>query len=235
MTDNRIDLGEVADVAAITSLLNVSGLTLVDVGCGAAANSRELAGLGATVEGVEPDAIQAAKNRDATSLPGLTLHEGFAEQLPFAARSVDGVLFFRSLHHVPITAMDAALREAVRVLKPGTGFLCVVEPGMTGSHFQVMKPYHDETAVRIEAQAALARLADEHAFREHARYRFLQYPRHASFEAMVTRVTGHTYNRISRESVETEEVRSLFEAGRTEQGDYAFEQPMLLDVFRGPT
>ena len=233
--DNRIDLGEVADVAAITSLLNVSGLTLVDVGCGAAANSRELAGLGATVEGVEPDAIQAAKNRDATSLPGLTLHEGFAEQLPFAARSVDGVLFFRSLHHVPITAMDAALREAVRVLKPGTGFLCVVEPGMTGSHFQVMKPYHDETAVRIEAQAALARLADEHAFREHARYRFLQYPRHASFEAMVTRVTGHTYNRISRESVETEEVRSLFEAGRTEQGDYAFEQPMLLDVFRGPT
>jgi ubiquinone/menaquinone biosynthesis C-methylase UbiE len=130
--------------------------------------------------------------------------------------------------------MDAALREAVRVLKPATGFLCVVEPGMTGSHFQVMKPYHDETVVRIEAQAALTRLAGEHAFREHACYRFLQHPRHDSFEAMVERVTGHTYNRISRASVETEEVRSLFEAGRTAQGDYAFEQPMLLDIFRAP-
>ena len=232
--DDRIDLGELADVAAITRLVSVSGLKLVDVGCGAAANSRELASLGATVDGIEPDPIQAAKNRDAAPFAGLTLHEGYAEHLPFAAQSVDGVLFFRSLHHVPMAAMDAALREAVRVLKQGTGFLCVVEPGMTGSHFQVMKPYHDETAVRTAAQAALARLADEHAFREHARYRFVQYPRHASFEAMVTRVTGHTYNRISRESVETDEVRALFEAGRTEQGDYAFEQPMLLDVFRGP-
>ena len=233
--DNRIDLGEVADVAAIAKLVNVAGLKLVDVGCGAEANSRELAGLGARVDGVEPDTIQAGKNRDATPFPGLALHEGSAEHLPFAAQSVDGVLFFRSLHHVPLAAMDAALREAVRVLKPVTGFLCVVEPGMTGSHFQVMKPYHDETAVRIEAQAALSRLSGEHAFRQHARYRFLQHPRHASFEAMVARVTGHTYNRISRESVETEEVRSLFEAGRTEQGDYAFEQPMLLDIFRGPS
>lgn len=233
--DNRVDLGEVADVAAIAKLVNVAGLKLVDVGCGAAANSRELAGLGAMVDGVEPDTIQAGKNRDATPFPGLALHEGSAEHLPFAAQSVDGVLFFRSLHHVPLAAMDAALREAVRVLKPVTGFLCVVEPGMTGSHFQVMKPYHDETVVRIEAQAALARLAGEHAFREHACYRFLQHPRYASFEAMVARVTGHTYNRISRESVETEEVRSLFEAGRTEQGDYAFEQPMLLDIFRGPS
>jgi ubiquinone/menaquinone biosynthesis C-methylase UbiE len=232
--DDRIDLGEVTDVAAITRLVDVGGLKLVDVGCGAAANSRELAGLGAMVDGVEPDAIQAAKNRDATPFPGLALHEGFAEQLPLAAQSVDGVLFFRSLHHVPIAAMDAALREAVRVLKPATGFLCVVEPGMTGSHFQVMRPYHDETVVRIEAQAALTRLAGEHAFREHACYRFLQHPRHASFEAMVERVTGHTYNRISRASVETEEVRSLFEAGRTAQGDYAFEQPMLLDIFRAP-
>jgi len=232
--DNRIDLGEIADVAAIAKLVNVAGLKLVDVGCGAAANSRELVGLGARVDGVEPDTIQAGKNRDATPFPGLALHEGSAEHLPFAAQSVDGVLFFRSLHHVPLAAMDATLREAVRVLKPVTGFLCVVEPGMTGSHFQVMKPYHDETAVRIEAQAALARLAGEHAFRQHARYRFLQHPRHASFEAMVARVTGHTYNRISRESVETEEVRSLFEAGRTAEGDYAFEQPMLVDIFRGP-
>lgn len=232
--DDRIDLGEVADVAAITRLVDVGGLKLLDVGCGAAATSRELASLGATVDGIEPDAIQAAKNRDAIPIAGLTLHEGRAEHLPFAPQSVDGVLFFRSLHHVPMAAMDAALREAVRVLKPGTGFLCVIEPGMTGSHFQVMKPFHDETVVRIAAQAALSRLAREQSFREHTRYGFLQHPRHASFEAMVTRVTGHTFNSISRESVETDEVRSLFDTGLTEKGDYAFEQPMLLDFFRGP-
>ena len=41
---------------------------------------------------------------------------------------MDGVFFFRSLHHVPIDAMEAALAEAARVLKPD-GFLCVMEPG----------------------------------------------------------------------------------------------------------
>jgi ubiquinone/menaquinone biosynthesis C-methylase UbiE len=229
----RIDLGEMGDVAAVAKIVEVRGLKLLDVGCGAAAASRDLASLGATVDGIEPDPIQAAKNREAAPCSGVTLHEGRAEQLPFAAQSVDGVLFFRSLHHVPLLAMGAALREATRVLKPHTGFLCVVEPGMTGSHFQVMKPFHDETSVRIAAQAALSRLAGEQRFREHSRYRFVQHPRHASFEAMVTRVTGHTFNSISRESVETDEVRSLFEAGLTEQGDYAFEQPMLLDFFRG--
>ena len=229
----RIDLGEMADVTAIERIVEVRGLKLLDVGCGAAAASRDLASLGATVDGIEPDPIQAAKNREAAPFAGVVLHEGRAEQLPFAAQSVDGVLFFRSLHHVPLLEMDAALREATRVLKPHTGFLCVVEPGMTGSHFQVMKPFHDETGVRIAAQAALSRLAGEQRFREHSRYRFVQHPRHASFEAMVTRVTGHTFNSISRESVETDEVRSLFEAGLTEQGDYAFEQPMLLDFFRG--
>jgi len=29
-------------------------------------------------------------------------------------------------------------------------------------------------------------------------------------------------------------VRALFEAGRTDRGDYMFEQPMLLDFYRRP-
>ena len=82
-----------------------------------------------------------------------------AESLPVADGSVDGVFFFRSLHHVPVEHMDTALAEAMRVLKPGTGFLCVIEPAVTGTYFKVMRPFHDETLVRAHAQAALGRLA----------------------------------------------------------------------------
>jgi len=227
----RTDLGELTDAAALISLVAVAGRDLVDVGCGPALTSRELVRLGARVTGVEPDPIQAEKNRRAEPTPGLTLHEGRAESLPLADSSVDGVLFFRSLHHVPIGGMDRALDEARRVLKPETGFLCVVEPGMDGSHFAVMRPFHDETIVRIEAQAALARISGR--FRREARYRYMQRPRHASFEAMVERVTGRTFNNISREMVDTAEVRALFETGRTDEGDYAFDQPMLLDFYQG--
>jgi len=226
----RLHLGTLTDPAAVCQVVDVAGLALVDVGCGAASSSRELVARGATVLGVEPDPAQAEKNRQAVSLPGLTLVEGRAETLPVEDASVDGVIFFRSLHHVPIAAMDRALAEAARVLKPA-GFLCVVEPGMAGSHFAVMRPFHDETVVRTEAQAALARTARS-LFREASALSFDQYPRYSSFEEMVARFTGHTFNAITRDQVETDEVRIRFEAGLTPQGDYKFEQPMLLDIYR---
>jgi ubiquinone/menaquinone biosynthesis C-methylase UbiE len=233
MTIKMVELGERSDIAAVGALAALGGLHVVDVGCGPGDIARALVASGATVIAAEPDPIQAAKNRVASPLENLTFVEAGAEQLPVPDASMDGVFFFRSLHHVPIEKMDAALAEAARVLKPETGFLCVVEPGMTGSHFQVMRPFHDETIVRTEAQAALARTASQ-LFQEEARYRYTMTPRYADFEAMVARVTGQTFNDIRRERVETDEVRAVFEAGRTAAGDYAFDQPMLLNIYRKP-
>ncbi len=230
--DGRTDLGELSDVGALLALIPVAGLALVDVGCGAGKSSRELAEAGATVLAVEPDPIQAAKNRAAEPVPGVAFAEARAERLPAERGSMDGVVFFRSLHHVPVEAMEAALAEATRVLKPETGFLCVIEPGMTGTHFPVMRPFHDETRVRNAAQGALDRTTGR--FRERQLFRYLQHPRYADFGALVARVLGQTFNDIQRERVETDEVRALFEAGRCDRGDYAFEQPMLLDLFRAP-
>lgn len=229
----RTDLGERTDIAAVTALVAVEGLSVVDIGCGPGKVSRDLAAAGATVLGVEPDPIQAEKNRQAPSVPGLTFTEGRAQSLKLETGSVDGVFFFRSLHHVPLDQMDAALHEAARVLKPATGFLCVFEPGMTGTHFKVMRPFNDETRVRTEAQAALGRISGR-LFQTEAMYRYVQFPRYPDFETMVTRVTGLTFIDVQRKNVETDEVRSLFEAERTADGDYVFEQPMLVNVYRGP-
>ena len=232
MTDRK-HLGERSDADAVAALISVAGLTIVDVGCGAGKSSRELAAMGADVIGVEPDPVQAAKNRAAAATLGVVFHEARAERLPVESGSADGVIFFRSLHHVPVEAMEATLAEAARVLRPEAGFLCVIEPGMAGTHFPIMRPFNDETRARKAAQAALVNSAPR-LFREFDRFRYVQHPRYADFEAMVARFTGQTFNTIRREQVETDEVRALFQAGRTEAGDYRFEQPMLLDVFRGP-
>ena len=104
---------------------------------------------------------------------------------------------------------------------------------MTGTHFKVMRPFHDETRVRTEAQAALGRTAMR-LFRSEERFQYMQFPRYPNFEAMVARVTGLTFNNIRRERVETDEVRDLFEAGRSGDGEYVFEQPMLLNLYRDP-
>lgn len=233
MTNEAVELGERSDIAAVGAVATLAGLHVIDVGCGPGDIARALVAAGATVIAAEPDPIQAEKNRAATPFESLTFVESGAEKLPIADASMDGVFFFRSLHHVPVETMDAALAEAARVLKPETGFLCVVEPGMTGSHFQVMRPFHDETIVRTEAQAALARTASQ-LFQEETRYLYTMTPRYPNFEAMVARVTGQTFNNIHRERVETDEVRALFEAGRTAAGDYAFDQPMLLNMYRKP-
>ncbi len=229
----RTDLGERSDVAALLSATPVAGLALIDVGCGAGKNARDLAEAGATVLAVEPDPVQAAKNRAAAPTPGVTFVEARAERLPARSAVMDGVVFFRSLHHVPVEAMAAALAEAARVLKPEAGFLCVIEPGMTGTYFPVMRPYNDETRVREAAQKALAQSAAA-LFGERRSFRYFQHPRFANFDALVARALGQTFNAIARERVETDEVRALFEAGWTDKGDYVFEQPMLLDLFRRP-
>ncbi len=229
----RTDLGERSDAAALMAVAPVAGLALVDVGCGAGKNARDLAEAGASVLAVEPDPVQAARNRDAALASGVTFVEARAERLPAASDSIDGVVFFRSLHHVPVEAMAAALAEAARVLKPETGFLCVIEPGMTGTYFPLIRPYHDETGVREAAQEALAQSAAP-LFGERRSFRYLQHVRYADFGALVARALGQTFNAIARERVETDEVRARFEAGRTDRGDYAFEAPMLLDLFRAP-
>jgi ubiquinone/menaquinone biosynthesis C-methylase UbiE len=226
----RTDLGELSDVAAILALTPVAGLALVDVGCGAGKSSRALAEAGARVLAVEPDPIQAAKNREAPPTPGVDFVEARAERLPVEAGSMDGVVFFRSLHHVPIEAMGAALAEARRALKPETGFLCVIEPGVTGAYYAMTRLFHDETHVREKAQAALDAAAQP-LFQGRRSFLFTQRPRYADFSVLVGGAVGQTFNAIRREQVDTAEVRARFEAGRTDQGDYAFEQPMLIDLF----
>ncbi len=230
----RKDLGELSDIGAVEALLSVAGLSVIDVGCGPGASSRELAALGATVLAVEPDPIQAEKNRAAPAVPGVGFVEAGAETLPAESGTMDGVFFFRSLHHVPAGRMDDALAEAARVLKPGTGFLYIAEPAMTGSHFATMRAFHDETEMRELAQAALARTAAAR-FGAAETALYTQFPRYESFEAFVSQVTGQTFNDIAREQVERDEVRALFEAGRVdgEGGGYVFEQPMLVDLYRG--
>ena len=216
------------DLAVLDRLVQVRGRSIVDVGCGAGALARSLAERGATVLGVEPDPVQAERNREAPETDGVSFAEGRAEALPAGDGAVDGVIFGRSLHHVPEAAMRPALAEARRVLAEG-GFLYVLEPVMEGAFSAVMKPFHDETEVRRQAREALtdsAPLFD--------RAREIHYEVERRFEshaAFVDLFSGLSYNSYGADAVRSETVKCLFEAGRTDAGDYAFVQPMRVDLF----
>ena len=219
--------GASTDLAVLDRLVQVSGRSLIDVGCGGGALARSLAERGATVLGVEPDPVQAERNRAAPKTEGLTFAEGRAESLPAAGGTVDGVIFGRSLHHVPQAAMRPALAEARRVLAPG-GFVYVMEPVMEGQFSAVIKPFHDETEVRAQAREAVCDSAPRFARAREVHYEIER--RFESHDEFVGLFSGLTYNSYGADAVRGETVKRLFEAGRTDAGDFAFAQPMRVDL-----
>lgn len=86
---------------------------VVDLGAGTGISSRLLAGRGACVIAVEPNGPMRAA---AEPHPGVTWVDGTAEQTGLDEASADLVTAFQAFHWFD---HDAALREMVRVLRPG--------------------------------------------------------------------------------------------------------------------
>ena len=223
------NFGRVSDFDAIGRLVDVTGCLIVDVGCGEGKLAREFALSGARVMGLEPEPVQAQKNREAPEIPGVTLIEAGAERIPLESGAANGVIFSRSLHHLPIAKIPDALTEAHRVLDGENGFLLAIEPVLESPFSRLMKPFHDETTARTAAQGALKRLVpDRFAGEREAFYTISQsFPDFAAFtEAML----AASFNRLQRAAIETPEVERLFETGRDGEG-YVFDQLMRMNLF----
>jgi SAM-dependent methyltransferase len=224
-------LGICTDIEALERLLDVDGRTLVDVGCGDGALARLLAERGAEVIGLEPDTVQAKPNLSALATPGVTLIETDGRSIPISDDTADGVIFSRSLHHVPTAEMPAMLGEARRVLRNDGGRLYILEPIAKGELFYTMQPFHDETEVRADAYRALKALVPGLFVREQE-FDYTLPVRFASFEVFEERMaTGASFNRYQPSDIGSDEVRKRFELSRSDEG-YCFAQPMRINLLQ---
>lgn len=152
----------VNEVKLMLEQLPFDGAQVLELGCGKAEKTRLLAETG-RVSGIlalEVDTIQHERNLQIADLPNVQFRHAGAEAIPAEDNSIDIVLMFKSLHHVPMELMDQALSEIARVLKPG-GLAWISEPVYAGDLNEVFKLFHDEKVVREAAFAAICKAVDD--------------------------------------------------------------------------
>ena len=115
-------------------LLSLDNKTILELGCGSAEITRDIAtsGVGRKVTALEVDDFAYEKIQKITDLPNVTFGLAGAQEIPLEAESVDVVFMFKSLHHVPLELMEQSMREIKRVLKPG-GLAYISEPIFAGA------------------------------------------------------------------------------------------------------
>lgn len=224
----------VNEVKLMLEALPFDGARVLELGCGRAEKTRTLAETGRVQEiiALEVDQIQHAKNLQITDLPNVRFAHGGAEAIPAADATVDIVLMFKSLHHVPVAQMDAALDEIARVLKPG-GIAWISEPVFAGELNEVFRLFHNEEIVRQEAFAAICRavargplqLREQRFFNTRSFFENFD-----QFDTRMIRVT-HSNHALSPELYSA--VRDKFNAYMTPDGA-TFLNPQRVDVLIKP-
>lgn len=224
----------VNEIRLMLDELPFDAATVLELGCGRAEKTRLLAETGRPREivALEVDNIQHARNLEITDLPTVSFRHGGAEAIPADDNSVDIVLMFKSLHHVPMEHMDQALSEIARVLKPG-GMAWISEPVYAGDLNEVFRLFHDEKTVREAAFAAICRAVEDGRLLLEKELFFNTrsfFENFAQFDQRMIQVT-HSNHRLSPALYQ--QVREKFESYLTPEGA-TFLNPQRVDLLRKP-
>ncbi|MFV2005240.1 MAG: class I SAM-dependent methyltransferase [Gammaproteobacteria bacterium] len=146
-------------------LLSLDNKHTLELGCGSAEITRNIAtsGSGRKITALEVDEIAHEKNLLITDLPNVTFALAGAQEIPLEDESVDVVFMFKSLHHVPLELMQAAMHEIRRVLKPG-GLAYISEPVFAGDFNEILRLFHDEQKIREAAFNTVRNAVDDGLF-----------------------------------------------------------------------
>jgi SAM-dependent methyltransferase len=118
----------------VAGLLGDASGSLLDIGCGGGVHAAALAAAGWDVTGVDvsEDQLRLARDR------GVRVINAPAEQLPFEDASFDAAISIFT--HTDVDDFAGLVREAARVLRPGTPFVYVgVHPCFVGPHSKFVR------------------------------------------------------------------------------------------------
>lgn len=213
-------------------LLSLDGKHILELGCGGAEITRNIAtaGTGRRLTALEVDEIAHQKNMQIIDLPNVTFGLSGAQEIPLEDESVDVVFMFKSLHHVPLELMEPSMHEIRRVLKPG-GLAYISEPVFAGDFNEILRLFHDEQKVREAAFDLLVKAVDDGLFSLVEEVFFnspMRFENFAEFEENTIRAT-HSYHTLDDALYAL--VKQRFEQHAGADGAQ-FWMPMRVDLLR---
>jgi len=233
IAEQKIDVN-CAESEIYNRLLSLDGKHILELGCGSAEITRNIASAGVDrqITALEVDEIAHEKNLKITDLANVTFSLAGAQAIPLQDESVDVVFMFKSLHHVPIELMDASMREIRRVLKPG-GLLYVSEPVFAGDFNEILRLFHDEQKVREAAFDALCQAVDEGVFNLVEEVFFNSPMTFASFAEFEANTINATHSYHSLDDALYQQVKQRFEQHVGDDGAH-FWMPIRVDLLQRP-
>jgi SAM-dependent methyltransferase len=136
----------------------VVGKRVLDVACGEGYGSALLASVASTVTGVDIDSGAVAHARASyAALANVRFEEGSAASLPLADRSVDAVVSFETIEHLPRADQSRMMQEIARVLAAdGVLVMSAPNPVEYSAARNYSNPFHLHEPDRAELAALLA-------------------------------------------------------------------------------
>ena len=213
-------------------LLSLDGKHILELGCGSAEITRDIATSGADrkVTALEVDRIAHEKNLQITDLPNVVFALSGAQEIPLDDESVDVVFMFKSLHHVPLELMQAALHEIRRVLKSG-GLLYISEPVFAGDFNEILSLFHDEQKVREAAFCTIKYAVDDGLFKLVEEIFFNSPMKFENFAEFEDNTIKATFSQHTLDEALYDLVKQRFEQHMGENGAQ-FLMPMRVDLLQ---
>ncbi len=213
-------------------LLSLDHKHILELGCGSAELTRHIAtsGSGRKVTALKVDEIAHAKNLQITDLPNVEFTLSGAQEIPLEDESVDVAFMFKSLHHVPLELMDAAMQEIYRVLKPG-GLAYISEPVFAGAFNEVLRLFHDEESVRKAAFETVKKAVDGGVFSLFEEVFFNSPMRFEDFSEYETKIIKATHSDHKLDDELYQRVKQRFEQHLGDDGAH-FLMPIRVDLLQ---
>jgi len=230
MADNEQMTCTEADI--YNSIVNLDNSYILDLGCGAAPYSLDIAlsGTGRSVLGLEVDEVQHQKNLNGDWPDNISFSLGAAQNIPADDETFDVVMMFKSLHHVPLGLLGVALGEVHRVLKPG-GFAYISEPVFAGNFNDVLKLFHNEERVRAAAFEAIKGGVEAGDFTSLNQVFFNTYGHYANFEEFEEVIINASFLNLNLSPELLAQVKEKFQSYMQDDGAH-FLSPNRVDILQ---